>query len=105
MYPVISLKEARKKAAESRLLIAQGDDPIEVARKERQLNDLNAAASFKAMANEWYQTKISWSEGYARQVRAALDKDVFPVIGKQSCNRYNTAWCAGYPEEEGEEIS
>lgn len=85
VYPVISLKEARKKAAESRLLIARGDDPIEVARKERQLNDLNAAASFKAMANEWYQTKnSSWSEGYARQVRAALDKDVFPVIGKQS---------------------
>ncbi len=85
VYPVISLKEARKKAAESRLLIARGDDPIEIARNERQLNDLNAAASFKAMANEWYQTKESgWSEGYARQVRAALNKDVVPVIGKQS---------------------
>ncbi|HHW0158347.1 TPA: tyrosine-type recombinase/integrase, partial [Escherichia coli] len=85
VYPLISLKEARKRATESRLLIAKGDDPIEVARKERQLNDLNAAASFKAMANEWYQTKVSsWSEGYARQVRAALDKDVLSVIGKQS---------------------
>lgn len=85
VYPLISLKEARKRATESRLLIAKGDDPIEVARKERQLNDLNAAASFKAMANEWYQTKVSsWSEGYAHQVRAALDKDVLSVIGKQS---------------------
>lgn len=88
VYPLISLKEARKRATESRLLIAKGDDPIEVARKERQLNDLNAAASFKAMANEWYQTKVSsWSEGYARQVRAALDKDVLSVIGKQSVSK------------------
>ncbi|MFP1484011.1 hypothetical protein ACLB1S_22110 [Escherichia coli] len=45
MYPVISLKEARKKAAGEQTAYRQGDDPIEVARKERQLNDLNAAAS------------------------------------------------------------
>lgn len=85
VYPVISLKEARKKAAASRLLLANGDDPVEIARKDRQLNELNAVASFKSMAHEWYQTKEGgWSEGYARQVRAALDKDVIPMIGRQS---------------------
>ncbi len=85
VYPLISLKEARKRATESRLLIAQGVDPMDLARKEKAIDALNAIASFKAVAEDWMATKVSgWSESYTKQVRSALEKDVYPVLGKRS---------------------
>ncbi|HEI2694112.1 TPA: tyrosine-type recombinase/integrase [Escherichia coli] len=85
VYPLISLKEARKRATESRLLIAQGIDPMDLARKEKAIDALNAIASFKAVAEDWMATKVSgWSESYTKQVRSALEKDVYPVLGKRS---------------------
>ncbi|HHH6004085.1 TPA: tyrosine-type recombinase/integrase [Escherichia coli] len=85
VYPLISLKEARKRATESRLLIAQGIDPMEEARKEKAIDALNAAASFKTVAEDWLTTRVSgWSESYTKQVRSALEKDVYPVLGKRS---------------------
>ncbi|WP_097492342.1 tyrosine-type recombinase/integrase [Escherichia coli] len=85
VYPLISLKEARKRATESRLLIAQGIDPMEEARKEKAIDALNMAASFKTVAEDWLTTRVSgWSESYTKQVRSALEKDVYPVLGKRS---------------------
>lgn len=85
VYPLISLKEARKRATESRLLIAQGIDPMDLARKEKAIDALNAIASFKAVAEDWMTTRVSgWSESYTKQVRSALEKDVYPVLGKRS---------------------
>lgn len=85
VYPLISLKEARKRATESRLLIAQGIDPMEEARKEKAIDALNMAASFKTVAENWLATRVSgWSESYTKQVRSALEKDVYPVLGKRS---------------------
>ncbi|ENZ7220405.1 tyrosine-type recombinase/integrase [Escherichia coli] len=85
VYPLISLKEARKRATESRLLIAQGIDPIEEARKTKAIDAVNAAASFKAVAEDWLATRVSgWSENYTKQVRTALKNDVYPVLGRRS---------------------
>lgn len=85
VYPLISLKEARKRATESRLLIAQGIDPMDLARKEKAIDALNMAASFKTVAEDWFATRVSgWSESYTKQVRSALEKDVYPVLGKRS---------------------
>lgn len=44
VYPLISLKEARKRATESRSLIANGINPVEEARKEKAIDALNMAA-------------------------------------------------------------
>ncbi|HII2321957.1 TPA: tyrosine-type recombinase/integrase [Escherichia coli] len=85
VYPLISLKEARKRATESRLLIAQGIDPMDLARKEKAIDALNMAASFKTVAEDWLTTRVSgWSESYTKQVRTALKNDVYPVLGKRS---------------------
>ena len=59
VYPLISLKEARKRATESRLLIAQGIDPMDLARKEKAIDALNMAASFKTVAEDWFATRVS----------------------------------------------
>lgn len=85
MYPLISLKEARKRATESRSLIANGINPVEEARKEKAIDALNMAAGFKTVAEDWFATRVSgWSESYTKQVRSALEKDVYPVLGKRS---------------------
>ena len=85
IYPLISLKEARKRATESRSLIANGINPMEAARKEKAVDALNMAASFKTVAEDWLATRVSgWSESYTKQVRSALEKDVYPVLGRRS---------------------
>ncbi len=85
VYPLISLKEARKRATESRSLIANGINPVEEARKEKAIDALNMAAGFKTVAEDWFATRVSgWSESYTKQVRSALEKDVYPVLGKRS---------------------
>lgn len=83
VYPLISFKEARKRATESRLLIAQGIDPMDLARKEKAIDALNMAAGFKTVAEDWLATRVGgWSESYTKQVKSALEKDVYPVLGK-----------------------
>ncbi|MEE7049349.1 Arm DNA-binding domain-containing protein [Escherichia coli O93:H19] len=47
VYPLITLKEARRRATESRSLIANGINPVEQARKEKAIDALNMAAGFK----------------------------------------------------------
>lgn len=85
VYPLITLKEARRRATESRSLIANGINPMEEARKEKAIDALNMAASFKTVAEDWLATRVSgWSESYTKQVRSALEKDVYPVLGKRS---------------------
>lgn len=85
IYPLISLKEARKRATESRSLIANGINPMEAARKEKAIDALNMAASFMTVAEDWLTTRVSgWSVSYTKQVRSALEKDVYPVLGKRS---------------------
>ena len=58
MYPLISLKEARKRATESRSLIANGINPVEEARKEKAIDALNMAAGFKTVAR-----RTGWLRG------------------------------------------
>lgn len=85
VYPLITLKEARRRATESRSLIANGINPVEQARKEKAIDALNMAAGFKKVAEDWFATRVGgWSESYAKQVRSALEKDVYPVLGKRS---------------------
>ncbi len=58
---------------------------MEAARKEKAIDALNMAASFKTVAEDWLTTRVSgWSESYTKQVRSALEKDVYPVLGKRS---------------------
>lgn len=58
---------------------------MEQARKEKAIDALNMAAGFKKVAEDWFATGVGgWSESYAKQVRSALEKDVYPVLGKRS---------------------
>lgn len=58
VYPLITLKEARRRATESRSLIANGINPVEQARKEKAIDALNMAAGFKKVAEDWFATVV-----------------------------------------------
>ena len=98
-YPDVGLAQARKKADEARVLVANGQDPSD-ARKEgkagierkreaerRAAAGLPDADSFEGVAREWFATrKDEWSESYGEKVLARLVADVFPYVGARPIN-------------------
>jgi excisionase family DNA binding protein len=94
-YPDTSLQLARRKANAARTLIAEGVDPLEQRKGERQervaahieeerlRQGLPASGSFEAVAREWFEVKRSgWAPGYSSKIIARLENDVFPWLGK-----------------------
>lgn len=94
-YPDTSLALARQKADEFRQLIAQGLDPSDVRKTERQKtlktleaerrqeHGLPAEGSFEHVAREWHQTVhiAKVSPGHAERTLTRLTQDVFPWLG------------------------
>jgi integrase len=94
-YPDTSLALARRKAEAARQLLAEGFDPSQQRKaerelwaekrvaKERQEQGLPAVGSFEAVAREWFAVrKDGWSKSYGDKVIARLETDVFPYIGR-----------------------
>ncbi len=94
-YPDTSLALARRKADAARKLLAEGFDPSqqrkierEMAAKEREVADrqeqgLPAVGTFEAVAREWFAVRRDgWSKSYGDKVIARLEADVFPYIGR-----------------------
>ena len=95
-YPDTGLALARSKANEAKKLVSAGADPSN-ARKENKAAALRRreeekraeaglppAASFEAIATEWYETRRGeWSDGYGEKIIARLKNDVFPYIGRR----------------------
>lgn len=84
VYPDISLAEARLKRDDARKILAEGGDPSEKKQLEKLTKKLTVENTFKALALEWHHHKLaSWSESYAESVLEALEKDIFPHVGKR----------------------
>lgn len=91
VYPDVSLKLARERAAEARRQLAAGIDPSAArqAQKEAQQRHTEAAAdSFEVVMREWYRTVYlpSVSAGQAARTLGRLERDVLPWIGKEPLN-------------------
>lgn len=84
VYPEISLKAARTARNEARQTLANGIDPSEVKQARKAAQTEAHANSFEAVALEWYAKEHSqWSKTHADRVLRALEKDLFPQIGKR----------------------
>lgn len=83
LFGDVSLAEARDmREAAKRLLRAHKDPAIE-ARLEKHRTIAAAGATFEASAREWHaDEQPRWSKGQAVLVLRALERDVFPEIGK-----------------------
>jgi integrase len=84
-WPLISLSEARKRAAECRRQKLDGIDPLEARRAERRKKKVEAARAmtFEACAEAYAKAHAAgWrSLRHTREWSRSLDTHVFPVFG------------------------
>jgi Arm DNA-binding domain len=77
MYPEISLKHARDRRDEARLIIRKGIDPA-AQRKAEKVAD---AETFEAVAREWFEKFApSWAKSHSSKVIRRLEVDVLPWL-------------------------
>lgn len=83
-YPEVTLAEAREKRDIAKKQKANGIDPAQARRIEKQEKATSNANTFEAVAREWHENKLeSWQPGTARNLLHRLEKDVFPLkIGR-----------------------
>ena len=83
-YPEVSGALARQKAAELRADAAEGKNPI-AAKKARKAAVIKATNdTFEALAREWHTSRLGgWDVGTAKRVLGALERHVFPSLGKR----------------------
>lgn len=94
-HPDTRLAIARRKADAARRLLAEGFDPSQQRKAERQAqveayedkkrvaDGLPPRGSFEEVAREWYAVrKDGWARSYGDKIIARFENDVFPWIGK-----------------------
>jgi integrase len=83
IYPFITLAQARVNAFKAKSLIAQGIDPSEVKKKEKEI--AQGTNSFKNIAQLWFDTKKrKWSESHVKHVWKSLEDNIFKHLGNKS---------------------
>lgn len=84
-YPEVRLAEARSQRDEARALLAEGIDPGEARKAEKQTRERAAANSFEAIAREWHgKQEAAWTKGHAATVLRRLETNLFPDLGRKA---------------------
>lgn len=90
VYPAVTLKAAREKAQKARQQIADGIDPSEAKRQEKIARAVGTAASFRAIAEEWFdKEKPHWSESHKERLTWIFKSALFPYIGHRPIAEIN----------------
>jgi integrase len=81
-YPALSLTTARERARSYAKIVADGVSPVADARKDRgAVKSLDSVKEFGAF---WFeQQMMDKSADYQRTTKRALEKDVYPSIGRK----------------------
>jgi integrase len=96
VFPEITLKKAREKRDEARLLLADGIDPSAHKKANKASEKLRATNSFQSIALEWFETQQSDKTlGYQKRVLRALEHDLFPSIGDTPINEVTAPMLLG----------
>lgn len=82
-YPDVTLEQARRERDLAKAQLRDGRDPV----RARDLRRAEAATAsedtFGAIASEWIaQRRRDWSDVHALKSQRALERDVFPALGK-----------------------
>ncbi|QCJ70794.1 integrase [Providencia heimbachae] len=84
IYPTVTLADARRKRDDAKRLLADGIDPNQQRKEQKQASKIDSVNTFKNIALEWYEgRKDRWSVGYRDDMMDAFEKDVFPYIGNR----------------------
>ena len=82
VYPAISLAKARQRRDKARELLADGIDPSQSKRDEKQAKATAASHTFEIVARRWLaKTVATRATTTQEKVTNWLQKDVFPFIG------------------------
>ena len=91
-YPTVNLADARRKREEIKSLLARGEDPNQVKKREMAEKRRSASNTFEAVALEWLKwRKSTLSERYWNTVRYRLEAYVFPRLGFQPVAKLTAA--------------
>ena len=83
VYPDVSLKEARTRRDDAKRLLANGIDPSEHKKQQKQEYIAEHVSTFEAVGREWYHKHWDgWSKSYSDRVKSRLEADIFPWLGK-----------------------
>ena len=82
VYPDVGLKDARKKHAEARELLAAGVDPSANKKAAKAAKGVRAGNSLEVIAREWFASRApNWKENHSSKIITRLEKDIFPWLG------------------------
>jgi integrase len=83
VYPAVSLANARERRDAARKLLANGIDPGQAKRDDKQAKTAAAENTFEAVARSWLEkTAANRAASTQEKITTSLERDVFPVIGK-----------------------
>ncbi len=82
-YPEISLAKARELRDRARAELRDHKDPQVEEHKREMAAHSAAGATFEVVAKRWHEAQLGrWSVVQATKVRQALERDVYPAIGR-----------------------
>ena len=84
VYPDVSLKMARDRRDAARRLLADGIDPSEHRKAQKEAEQAKTTNTFEAVAREWHgkQSHI-WTDRHAHYVLKRLELNIFPWLGNK----------------------
>lgn len=81
-YPIVGLKDARRKRDEAKALLGEGVDPSVQKKADKRRAKIAAACTFQSVAEDWFSLrKDGWSPGYSERLWRRIEADLFPAIG------------------------
>jgi len=96
-YPETGLKEADLEAMRLRRRLAEGVDPAEDRKAEREEQRQKVAQTFGLAANAWHEFRSpAWKKRTSDQVREYLDKDLLPKFGHRPLDSIRPAELADF---------
>ncbi|OVE50612.1 tyrosine-type recombinase/integrase [Chromobacterium violaceum] len=82
-YPAVGLSDARQKAHEARVQLAQGINPSQAKKEAKVVAQIASTNAFELVAREWHEKQLDrWTPDHARRVMDSLEIDAFPDLGK-----------------------
>ncbi|OWJ57808.1 tyrosine-type recombinase/integrase [Paraburkholderia caledonica] len=81
----VGLRDARAARDEARLMLKRGDDPSANRKRLEVAEQIGAASTFEAVANDWLERMMSdRAESHRVKVKARLENDLLPWLGKKA---------------------
>lgn len=94
-YPQVTLAAARVELVEVKGLLQEGKDPVINRQVNRAANAANSENTFQVVAAEWFaMKKKEWSDVHFIKSVRALERDVYPALGKLPINTITPAMVA-----------